>query len=280
MKNDNVVVVDTMKAYMNEISGHDLLTFDQEKALCAKIQSGDHNAINELVEHNLLLVVSIAKRYYGCGLSMMDLIQEGNIGLMQAAEKYDCGRGFRFSTYATYWVRQAISRALSTQAQAIRMPGHMVELLSKVKKAQSTLAVALNRQPSEDEIAKYLNVDVSKIQTVLDMSQATVSLETPIGDDESNSLCDLIADTVSSDSFSHIFKKADAEVLNMVLDTLTAREAQVLRMRFGMKTGQAMTQEEVGKVFGLSRERIRQIENSALRKLRNPIRAKMLKELF
>jgi RNA polymerase primary sigma factor len=279
MQNE-VVVLDAMKTYMNQISGHSFLTQDQEKELSVRAMAGDHDAINALVESNLLLVVSIAKRYYGCGLPMLDIIQEGNLGLIKAAEKYDGPKGFRFSTYATYWIRQAISRALNTQSQSIHIPAHVLELLSKIKKAQGVLVQSLNRQPSEEEIAKYLEVDLDKVQTALDMSQTVVSLETPIGDDDEASLGDMIADHHSEDSFAYLFREADNEVLNMVLGTLSDREAKILRMRFGMETGQSMTLEDIGTEFGVTRERIRQIEGRALRKLRHPSRAKILQELY
>lgn len=274
----DVVVLDGVKAYLKSIGNRPLLTAEQEKALSVRALSGDPEAINTLVECNLLLVVSIAKKYYGCGLPLLDLIQEGNIGLIKAAEKYDGSKGFRFSTYATYWIRQAISRALGDQSRTIRIPANMVELLGKVKKATAELTQKLNRIPSEEEIAKYLDIEVDKVKTVMDIAQATTSLDTPVDDDGETSMGDLIADYSAENPVSSMMKEVNKQIVSDILDTLGSREAEILKMRFGIDTDKAMTLEEVGNYFGLSKERIRQIENKAIRKLRHPSRAKMLRE--
>ena len=274
----DVVVLDGVKAYLKSIGNHPRLTAEQEKELSVKALAGDHNAINELVECNLLLVVSVAKKYYGCGLPLLDLIQEGNLGLIKAAEKYDGSRGFRFSTYATYWIRQAISRALGDQSRTIRIPANMVELLSKVKKASAELTQKLGRTPSDKEIAKHLDIEVDKVQAVMDIAQATTSLDTPVDDDGETSMGDLIADHSAENPMTNMVKEANKQIVANILDTLGSREAEILKMRFGIDAEKAMTLEEVGAHYGLSKERIRQIENKAIRKLRNPVRAKMLKE--
>ena len=274
----DAVVLDGVKAYLKSIGNHPRLTAEQEKELSVKALAGDHNAINELVECNLLLVVSIAKKYYGCGLPLLDLIQEGNLGLIKAAEKYDGSRGFRFSTYATYWIRQAISRALGDQSRTIRIPANMVELLSKVKKATAELTQKLGRTPSDNEIAKHLDIEVDKVQAVMDIAQATTSLDTPVDDEGETSMGDLIADHSAENPMASMIKEANKQIVASILDTLGPREAEILKMRFGIDAEKAMTLEEVGDHYGLSKERIRQIENKAIRKLRNPVRAKMLKE--
>ena len=274
----DVVVLDGVKAYLKSIGNHPRLTAEQERELSVKALAGDHDAINELVECNLLLVVSIAKKYYGCGMPLLDLIQEGNLGLIKAAEKYDGSKGFRFSTYATYWIRQAISRALGDQSRTIRIPANMVELLSKVKKATAELTQKLNRAPSEKEIAAHMDIELDKVQTVMDLAQATTSLDTPVDDEGETCMGDLIADHGAENPMANIIREANSQIIAAVFDTLGSREAEILKMRFGIDADKAMTLEEVGQYYGLSKERIRQIENKAIRKLRNPIRAKMLKE--
>ena len=275
---NDVVVLDGVKAYLKSIGNHPRLTSEQEKELSVKALAGDHDAINTLVECNLLLVVSIAKKYYGCGLPLLDIIQEGNLGLMKAAEKYDGSKGFRFSTYATYWIRQAISRALGDQSRTIRIPANMVELLSKVKKATAELTQKLGRTPSDKEIAAHLGIELDKVQTVMDMAQATTSLDTPVDDDGETSMGDLIADRSAENPVANMIREANSQIIAAVFETLSPREAEILRMRFGINAEKAMTLEEVGQHYGLTRERIRQIENKAIRKLRNPMRARMLKE--
>ena len=275
---DTSVVLDGVKAYLKSIGNHPRLSFDQEKELSVKALAGDRDAVNTLVECNLLLVVSVAKKYYGCGLPLLDLIQEGNLGLIKAAEKYDGSKGFRFSTYATYWIRQAISRALGDQSRTIRIPANMVELLSKVKKATAELTQKLGRTPSDKEIAKHLDIEVDKVQAVMDIAQATTSLDTPVDDEGETSMGDLITDHSAENPMVSMIKEANKQIVASILDTLGSREAEILKMRFGIDAEKAMTLEEVGDHYGLSKERIRQIENKAIRKLRNPVRAKMLKE--
>lgn len=275
---DTSIVLDGVKAYLKSIGNHPRLSFDQEKELSVKALAGDRDAVNTLVECNLLLVVSVAKKYYGCGLPLLDLIQEGNLGLIKAAEKYDGSKGFRFSTYATYWIRQAISRALGDQSRTIRIPANMVELLSKVKKATAELTQKLGRTPTDKEIAAHMGVELDKVQTVMDLAQATTSLDTPVDDEGETCMGDLIADHSAENPMANIIREANSQIIAAVFDTLGSREAEILKMRFGINAEKAMTLEEVGQHYGLSKERIRQIENKAIRKLRNPIRAKMLKE--
>lgn len=275
---DTSVVLDGVKAYLKSIGNHPRLSFDQEKELSVKALAGDRDAVNTLVECNLLLVVSVAKKYYGCGLPLLDLIQEGNLGLIKAAEKYDGTKGWRFSTYATYWIRQAISRALGDQSRTIRIPANMVELLSKVKKATAELTQKLGRTPSDKEIAKHLDIEVDKVQAVMDIAQATTSLDTPVDDEGETCMGDLIADHSAENPVANMIKEANKQIVTSILNTLGSREAEILKMRFGIDAEKAMTLEEVGDHYGLSKERIRQIENKAIRKLRNPVRAKMLKE--
>lgn len=274
----DVVVLDGVKAYLKSIGNHPRLNFDQEKELSVKALKGDLDAINELVSCNLLLVVPIAKRYYGCGLPLLDLIQEGNLGLIKAAQKYDGTKGWRFSTYATYWIRQSISRALGDQSRTIRIPANMVELLGKIRKATNELTLKNHRQPSDEEIAKYLNEDLEKIQTILDISQAVSSLDVAVDEDGETSVGDLVADHKAESGYDNLVKEANSQIVRAVLDTLPTREGEIMKMRFGIDQEKAMTLEEVGKVYGITKERIRQIENKAIRKLRHPARARMLKE--
>ena len=274
----DVVVLDGVKAYLKSIGNHPRLNFEQEKELSARALNGDQDAINELVSCNLLLVVPIAKRYYGCGLPLLDLIQEGNLGLITAAKKYDGTKGWRFSTYATYWICQSISRALGDQSRTIRIPANMVELLGKVRKATNELTIKFKRQPTDEEIAKYLDEDLDKIQTVLDVSQAVSSLDLSVDEDGETSVGDLVADERVESGYANLVKEANKQIVDDVLGTLPAREAEILRMRFGINQEKAMTLEEVGGHYGITKERIRQIENKAIRKLRHPARARMLKE--
>lgn len=274
----DVVVLDGVKAYLKSIGNHPRLNFDQEKELSVKALKGDQDAINELVSCNLLLVVPIAKRYYGCGLPLLDLIQEGNLGLIKAAQKYDGAKGWRFSTYATYWIRQSISRALGDQSRTIRIPANMVELLGKIRKATNELTLKNHRQPTDEEIAKYLNEDLEKVQTILDISQAVSSLDVAVDEDGETSVGDLVADHNAESGYGNLVKEANSQIVRAVLDTLPTREGEIMKMRFGIDHEKAMTLEEVGKVYGITKERIRQIENKAIRKLRHPARARMLKE--
>lgn len=275
---DESVVLDGVKAYLKSIGNHPRLNFEEEKELSEKALAGDMDAQTKLVECNLKLVVPIAKRYMGCGLPLLDLIQEGNLGLIKAAGKYDGSKGFRFSTYATYWIRQAISRALGDQSRTIRIPANMVELLSKVKKASAELTQTLHRDPSDKEIAEKLGVELDKVQTVMDIAQATTSLDTPVDDDGETTMGDLVADYAAENPYQNLVKQANIEIVDSVLSTLSTKEADILRMRFGINADKPMTLEEVGQHYGVTRERIRQVENKAIRKLRNPIRANILRE--
>lgn len=278
VENENFEITNGIKTYLRDIGKYPRLTANEEKELSVLALAGDQNAINKLIECNLLLVVSVAKKYHGCGLPLLDLIQEGNLGLMKAAKKYDGTKGFRFSTYATYWIRQTIARALGDSSRTIRIPANMVELISKIKKASGKLAQELNRQPTEQEIADELGMEIDKIQAALDIAQVSTSLDVPIDDDGEVCMGDLIADSTATNAITDLIDEANAKIINDVLDTLSVREADILRMRFGINTIKPMTLEEVGSHYGLSKERIRQIESNALRKLRNPIRTKMLKE--
>lgn len=276
----SIFVTDGVKLYLKQIGNIPLLSVEEERALAMRIAQGDQSAATTLAEHNLKLVVSIAKKYCGCGMPFLDLIQEGNLGLMKAAEKYDVTRGFKFSTYATWWVRQSISRALTDQSRTIRIPANVTELLSKIKRVSNEMFQDLGRAPTEEEIAKALKVDVEKVHIALDMSHAITSLDTPIGDEEEDSIGDLIADDGIESPMEAMIKESNHAIIEKVFSTLGEREAQILRMRFGFDSDEPKTLEEVGEYYGLTRERIRQLELKALRKLRNPARMKMLREAF
>lgn len=275
---DETAVLDGVKSYLVSIGNHPRLTFEEEKELSQRALKGDAAAINRLVECNLLLVVSVAKKYHGCGLPLLDLIQEGNIGLIKAAEKYDGNKGFRFSTYATYWIRQTISRALSDHSRTIRMPANMVELLNKIKKVSNEMFQTLHRYPTDKEIAAALDVEIDKVQVALDMSQAISSLDMPVDDSGETCMADLISDNNAENPIMNLIKEANQEIINNVLDTLSSKEAEIIRMRFGINTDKPMTLEAIGQHYGVSRERIRQIESKAIRKLRHPARAAALRE--
>lgn len=271
---------DPVKVYLKEIGRVPLLTPEEEIDLAIRISDGDKRAKKRLSEANLRLVVSIAKRYLGRGMQFLDLIQEGNLGLIKAVEKFDYTKGFKFSTYATWWIRQAITRAIADQARTIRIPVHMVETINKVKKVSSQLLHTNGHEPTADEIAEELDMPVDKVREIMRASQEPVSLETPIGEEEDSHLGDFIPDDdapAPADAASHILLK---EQLSEVLDTLTPREEKVLRLRFGLGDGRSRTLEEVGKEFNVTRERIRQIEAKALRKLRHPSRSKRLKDFL
>ena len=269
-----LVVNGDIRLYLNEIGKYERLTAEEEKILSERIKAGDKNALKKLVNANLLLVVSIAKRYYGCGLSLSDLIQEGNLGLIKAAEKYEGDRGFKFSTYATYWIKQSILGALTTSSRTIRMPANMINLLNKIKQIETQHKEHI----SNEEIAKLLNVEEAKVQLVREMSQTVSSLDIPVDDDGETCVGDLIADASAEEPFNKLIHEANRDIINMVLDTLTPREAEILKMRFGINSTKTMTLEEVGNHYDLTKERIRQIESKAIQKLRNPYRAKMLAE--
>ncbi|MBE6824135.1 MAG: RNA polymerase sigma factor RpoD [Ruminococcaceae bacterium] len=277
---DNIAIDDPVKVYLKEIGRVPLLTSEEEVELAIKISEGDANAKKRLSEANLRLVVSIAKRYLGRGMHFLDLIQEGNLGLIKAVEKFDYTKGFKFSTYATWWIRQAITRAIADQARTIRIPVHMVETINKVKKVSSQLLHQNGHEPSADEIAEELDMPVEKVREIMRVAQEPVSLETPIGEEEDSHLGDFIPDDdapAPADAASHTMLR---EQLIEVLDTLTPREEKVLRLRFGLEDGRSRTLEEVGKEFNVTRERIRQIEAKALRKLRHPSRSKKLKDFL
>ena len=277
---DGVNIDDPVKVYLKEIGRVPLLSSDEEVELAQRMAEGDAYAKKRLAEANLRLVVSIAKRYVGRGMQFLDLIQEGNLGLIKAVEKFDCTKGFKFSTYATWWIRQAITRAIADQARTIRIPVHMVETINKVKKVSSQLLHQNGHDPTAEEIAAALDMPVDKVREIMRVAQEPVSLETPIGEEEDSHLGDFIPDDdapAPADAASHTLLK---EQLGEVLKTLTPREEKVLRLRFGLEDGRSRTLEEVGKEFNVTRERIRQIEAKALRKLRHPSRSKKLKDFL
>lgn len=263
---------DPVRMYLKEIGRVPLLNADQEIALAKRIEAGDEEAKQELAEANLRLVVSIAKRYVGRGMSFLDLIQEGNMGLMKAVDKFDYTLGFKFSTYATWWIRQAITRAIADQARTIRIPVHMVETINKLIRIQRQLLQDLGREPTPEEIGAEMDMPTKKVRDILKIAQEPVSLETPIGEEDDSHLGDFIKDKDATSPEQHASYEMLKEQLEEVLDTLTDREENVLRLRFGLDDGRTRTLEEVGRVFGVTRERIRQIEAKALRKLRHPDR--------
>ncbi|ANC77905.1 MAG: RNA polymerase sigma factor RpoD [Bacillota bacterium] len=275
-----VKINDPVRMYLKEIGRVDLLSADEEIELAKRIENGDEEAKRRLAEANLRLVVSIAKRYVGRGMLFLDLIQEGNMGLIKAVEKFDYDKGFKFSTYATWWIRQAITRAIADQARTIRIPVHMVETINKLIRVQRQLLQDLGREPSPEEIGAEMELTPEKVREILKIAQEPVSLETPIGEEDDSHLGDFIEDQdalAPSEAAAYELLK---EQLEDVLDTLTDREENVLRLRFGLDDGRTRTLEEVGKVFGVTRERIRQIEAKALRKLRHPSRSKRLKDFL
>lgn len=273
-------VNDNVRMYLKEIGKISLLSLDEEQELSKRIASGDEDAKKILAESNLRLVVSIAKRYVGRGLLFLDLIQEGNIGLMKAVDKFDYDKGFKFSTYATWWIRQAITRALADQARTIRVPVHMVETINKLARVERQMALDLNREPTDSELAKKMNLPLDKIVEIRRISQDPVSLETPIGEEDDSHLGDFLADERTMGPEEYTDYTMLKEELKEVLETLTKREEEVLELRFGLYDGTCHTLEEVGKKFGVTRERIRQIEAKALRKLRHPSRAKKLRDFL
>ena len=275
---DGVSVDDPVRMYLREIGKIPLLTFDEELDLAKKILEGDENAKKKLAESNLRLVVSIAKKYVGRGMLFLDLIQEGNMGLIKAVEKFDYTKGFKFSTYATWWIRQAITRAIADQARTIRIPVHMVETINKLIRTSRHLLQQLGREPTPEEIAEEMEIPVEKVAEIQKIAQDPVSLETPIGEEDDSHLGDFIQDEDSPaphDAASYTLLK---EQLEEVMSTLTPREAKVLKLRFGLEDGKSRTLEEVGSQFNVTRERIRQIEAKALRKLRHPSRSKKLRD--
>lgn len=271
---------DPVRMYLKEIGKIKLLTPEEELALAIRMSQGDEEARQRMSEANLRLVVSIAKRYAGRGMQLLDLIQEGNLGLMKAVEKFDYTKGYKFSTYATWWIRQSITRAIADQARTIRIPVHMVENINRVLRASHSMVQRLGREPTTTEIAKELQMDVQRVEEIMKIAQEPVSLETPIGEEEDSHLGDFIQDDEASQPSEEASYTLLREQLEEVLSTLTEREQQVLRMRFGLVDGKPHTLEEVGKQFDVTRERIRQIESKALRKLRHPSRSKKLRDFL
>jgi len=274
----DLTINDPIRMYLKEIGQIKLLSMDEELALADRILDGDNTAKTILAEANLRLVVSIAKRYVGRGMLFLDLIQEGNIGLMKAVDKFDVSKGYKFSTYATWWIRQAITRAIADQARTIRVPVHMVETINKLARIQRQLTLELNREPSEDELAVKMNISVDKIRDIYKISQEPVSLETPIGEEDDSHLGDFIKDERNVSPEEYATNEMLKDEISEVLLTLTEREEKVIRLRFGLEDGKSRTLEEVGQMFGVTRERIRQIEAKALRKLRHPSRSRKLKD--
>ena len=271
---------DAVHTYLKEIGRYELLTQEEEQELAKRVAEGDPYAKERFINANLRLVVSIAKKYMGRGLSFLDLIQEGNIGLMKSVDKYEYQKGFKFSTYATWWIRQAITRAIADQARTIRIPVHMVETINKLIRIQRQLLQDLGREPLPEEIGAEMDMPTEKVRNILKIAQEPVSLETPIGEEDDSHLGDFIEDQDATSPADHAAYEMMKKQLENVLDTLTDREENVLRLRFGLDDGRTRTLEEVGKVFGVTRERIRQIEAKALRKLRHPSRSKQLKDFL
>ena len=280
LPDDSIRTDDPVRMYLKEIGKIPLLTQEQEQSIAQRMAEGDENARKQMAEANLRLVVSIAKRYVGRGMQLLDLIQEGNLGLLKAVEKFDYTKGYKFSTYATWWIRQAITRAIADQARTIRIPVHMVETINRVIRTAHSMVQDLGRDPTPQEIAKEMNIELSKVEEILKFAQEPVSLETPIGEEEDSHLGDFIQDEDASQPAEAASFTMLREQLEEVLSTLAEREEQVLRMRFGLIDGKAHTLEEVGKEFDVTRERIRQIEAKALRKLRHPSRSKKLRDFL
>lgn len=277
---DDMPPDDSVKSFLKDIGKIPLLSTEEEIELAARMETGDEYARKRLIDANMRLVVSIAKKYVRRGMQFLDLIQEGNLGLIKAVEKFDYTRGFKFSTYATWWIRQAITRAIADQARTIRIPVHMVETITKVKRAQSALLHENGCEPTEDEIAEYLGISVEKVREIIRIDQDPVSLETPIGEEEDSHLGDFIPDTDAVAPADEANNSMLKQTLREVLDTLTDREKRVIQLRFGLIDGRERTLEEVGQEFQVTRERIRQIETKALRKLRHPTRSKRLKDFL
>ena len=279
-ENSNAAIVNSVKVYLKGISKYTLLTKEEEVELAKAAAKGNQAAKEKLINHNLRLVVSIAKRYMGHGLPLLDLIQEGNLGLMKAVERYDVSKGFKFSTYATYWIKQAISRGLADQARNIRIPVHMITFMSEIRKFEHDFQQAHNKKPKEAEVAAALKVDIKKVKEAYSWMNDTTSLDIVVGDDEDVTIESFIEDESAPTAFTSIEDSDRNAAIQNILNTLNEREKVVIMRRFGIGASRAETLDEIGKDFGLSKERIRQIEATALRKLRNPRRANVLKNFF
>ena len=275
---EGLALTDPVRMYLKEIGRVALLTQEEEQVLAQRIEQGDEEAKNQMIEANLRLVVAVAKRYVGRGMHFLDLIQEGNMGLLKAVEKFDYRKGYKFSTYATWWIRQSITRAIADQARTIRIPVHMVETINKVARASHQLVQELGREPNAVEIAQYLDLPLSKVEEIMKLSQEPISLETPVGEEDDSHLGDFIQDNEVSEPMEAAAANSLREQLEKALSMLTEREAKVLRLRFGFEDGKTHTLEEVGKVFNVTRERVRQIESKALRRLRHPSKSKALRD--
>ena len=275
---EGLALTDPVRMYLKEIGRVPLLTQEEEQALAQRIEEGDEAAKNQMIEANLRLVVAVAKRYVGRGMHFLDLIQEGNMGLLKAVEKFDYRKGYKFSTYATWWIRQAITRAIADQARTIRIPVHMVETINKVARASHQLVQELGREPNAPEIADFLDLPLSKVEEIMKLSQEPISLETPVGEEDDSHLGDFIQDSEVSEPMEAATANSLREQLEKALSMLTEREAKVLRLRFGFEDGKTHTLEEVGKEFNVTRERVRQIESKALRRLRHPSKSKALRD--
>ena len=275
---EGLALTDPVRMYLKEIGRVALLTQEEEQVLAQRIEQGDEEAKNQMIEANLRLVVAVAKRYVGRGMHFLDLIQEGNMGLLKAVEKFDYRKGYKFSTYATWWIRQSITRAIADQARTIRIPVHMVETINKVARASHQLVQELGREPNAVEIAQYLDLPLSKVEEIMKLSQEPISLETPVGEEDDSHLGDFIQDNEVSEPMEAAAANSLREQLEKALHMLTPREEQVLRLRFGFEAGKTHTLEEVGKVFNVTRERVRQIESKALRRLRHPSKSKALRD--
>ena len=278
--NNDDIIPNSIKIYLKEIGKYSLLTREEENKIATAAAKGDLEAKEKLINHNLRLVVSIAKKYMGRGLNLLDLIQEGNIGLIKAVEKFDVSKGFKFSTYATYWIKQSISYAIADQTRNIRIPSHTIKLINSIQKVEQSFLQEKKRKPKQEEVADILNLDIKKIKNAYFWIKDTTSLDIVIGDDEDVTIGTLIEDKSTESDFLSIEKEEASETLINVLNTLNEREKIVIIKRFGLAGYNAETLDEIGKSLGLSKERIRQIENAALRKLRNPRRARILKEFF